>query len=51
MERNIILLTCSQCKSRNYSTTRTKKTGQEKLKIKKYCEKCHQHTEHKETKA
>jgi len=51
MERLIILLSCEKCKRKNYSTTKTKRTGVEKLQLKKYCPACRSHTVHKETKS
>ncbi|MBI5025413.1 MAG: 50S ribosomal protein L33 [Nitrospirae bacterium] len=49
--REIILLQCTECKNRNYSTTKNKKNTPDKLNIKKYCRHCRKHTAHKETKA
>jgi large subunit ribosomal protein L33 len=48
--RDIITLACSECKNRNYSTTKNKKTMSEKLELKKFCPTCRKHTNHKETK-
>jgi large subunit ribosomal protein L33 len=48
--RNIITLACSECKHRNYTTTKNKRTMQNKFEIKKYCKFCRIHTLHKETK-
>ncbi|MFV0255457.1 MAG: 50S ribosomal protein L33 [Erysipelotrichaceae bacterium] len=45
-----VILTCSVCFSRNYSTLRNKKSKSERLEVKKYCKKCNAHTLHKETK-
>ncbi|MCD6317572.1 50S ribosomal protein L33 [Candidatus Aerophobetes bacterium] len=42
----IVTLVCTQCKSRNYTTMRNKKTSS--LKLKKYCKFCRKHTSHKE---
>lgn len=50
MPREIIILGCSECKNRNYSTTKNKKIHPEKLELKKYCRTCRRHTIHKETK-
>jgi len=50
MPRDIITLQCQECKRRNYSTTKNKKTMTERLELKKYCRFCRSHTEHKETK-
>ncbi|GAB6183716.1 50S ribosomal protein L33 [Thermodesulfovibrio hydrogeniphilus] len=49
--RQIILLQCSECKAKNYSTTKNKKNTPDKLQLKKYCKHCRKHTLHKETKA
>ena len=46
----IIALACSECKRRNYTTTKNRKTTQEKLELMKYCKWDHKHTLHKETK-
>jgi large subunit ribosomal protein L33 len=48
--RDIITLACSECKNRNYTTTRNKKTMTEKLELSKFCPSCRKHTPHKETK-
>ena len=48
--RNIITLACSECKRRNYSTMKNKRTTPDKLELKKYCRFCRSHTVHKETK-
>ncbi len=48
--REIITLACSECKNRNYNTTKNRKTMSDKLELKKYCPSCRKHTNHKETK-
>ena len=48
--RDIISLACTECKRRNYSTTRNKKKSSERLELKKYCPWCRTHTVHRETK-
>jgi large subunit ribosomal protein L33 len=48
--RDIIILACTDCKNRNYTTTKNKKTTPDKLELKKYCPTCRKHTAHKETK-
>ena len=49
--RTILLLQCTECKSRNYSTLKNKKNTPDKLELSKYCRHCRKHTAHKETKA
>ncbi|MBM7096600.1 MULTISPECIES: 50S ribosomal protein L33 [Alteribacter] len=45
-----VVLSCSECKSRNYSTTKTKGIHAERLQMKKHCKTCGKHTTHVETK-
>ncbi|MFC1553237.1 50S ribosomal protein L33 [candidate division KSB1 bacterium] len=49
-KREIIILACTVCKQRNYSTTKNKRLHSERLEHKKYCKFCREHTIHKETK-
>lgn len=46
--REIVILQCSECKRRNYTTTRNKKKQRDKIELKKYCKFCRAHTIHKE---
>ena len=48
--RNIIILACTECKQRNYNTTKNKRKMTDRLQLKKYCRWCRRHTPHKETK-
>ena len=48
--RTKITLACTECKQRNYNTTKDKKTHPDRMETKKYCRFCKRHTMHKETK-
>jgi large subunit ribosomal protein L33 len=48
--RDIVTLSCTACKQRNYTTTKNKKSTPDKLEFKKYCRFCQKHTPHRETK-
>ena len=48
--REIIALGCTDCKRRNYSTTKNKKNTPDRLERSKYCRWCRKHTTHKEVK-
>jgi large subunit ribosomal protein L33 len=48
--RDIIILACTECKRRNYNTTKNKKKTTERLELKKYCPSCRSHKAHRETK-
>ena len=45
-----ITLACTECKQRNYNTTKEKKNHPDRMETKKYCKFCKSHTLHKETK-
>ncbi|MFO7295939.1 MAG: 50S ribosomal protein L33 [Caldicoprobacter sp.] len=44
-----ITLACSECKHRNYNTTKNKKNDPDRLELRKYCKFCKKHTIHRET--
>ena len=46
----MVVLACEECKERNYTTTKNKKTNKERMELNKYCPKCQKKTVHKETK-
>ena len=45
-----ITLVCTECKQRNYNTTKNKKNDPDRLEMKKYCKFCRKHTLHRESK-
>jgi large subunit ribosomal protein L33 len=47
---DIVHLQCSECKRKNYSTTKNKKTNTGKMEFKKYCSSCKGHKVHREAK-
>ena len=49
VKRPPITLACEQCKERNYVTNKNRTNTRDRLKLKKYCSRCRQHTPHKET--
>ena len=49
--RDLAILACGDCKQRNYTTTRNKKTMTERLEKVKFCPNCRKRTTHKEIKA
>ena len=48
--RDNIILQCTECKRRNYTTTKNKRRTTGKLALKKYCPFCRKHILHKESK-
>ena len=50
MAREIITFQCTECKRKNYSNTKNKKTTTERIELKKFCPSCRKHQMHKEIK-
>jgi len=50
MPRDNVTLQCTECKERNYTTTKNKKNTPDRLEFKKYCRRCRTHTTHRENK-
>lgn len=44
----IITLACTECKERNYTSTKNKKNQPDRLELSKYCPRCRVHRPHKE---
>ncbi|RMF62563.1 MAG: 50S ribosomal protein L33 [Calditrichaeota bacterium] len=47
--RVLVVLECTGCKNRNYTTTKNKTKHSGRVEFKKYCPTCNKHTIHKET--
>ena len=50
MPRELAILACTECKRRNYVTTRNKRTTANRLEIKKFCPSERKRTLHREAK-
>jgi large subunit ribosomal protein L33 len=49
-DRIIIYLACTECKERNYTSSKNKRNDPNRLEFNKYCPRCRQHRLHRETK-
>ncbi len=47
--REKVILICSECLSRNYTTSKKKAVSKERLELRKFCPKCNKNTIHKES--
>jgi large subunit ribosomal protein L33 len=48
--REKVILVCSDCLGRNYTTTKNKQVQKTRLEVVKFCPRCNKHTLHKESK-
>ncbi|WP_091663738.1 50S ribosomal protein L33 [Alteribacillus iranensis] len=48
--RSKVIMACSICHSRNYTTEKNKQTVTDRIEMKKFCKHCNTHTLHRETK-
>lgn len=45
----VVTLACQECKQRNYTTKKNRKSHSGRLEFRKYCRFCRTHTVHRET--
>jgi large subunit ribosomal protein L33 len=48
-KRPKITLACTECKERNYITTKNKANQRERIELRKFCPRCREHQLHRET--
>jgi large subunit ribosomal protein L33 len=48
--RIVVTMACTDCRSRNYVTSKNRVKHQERLELRKYCPPCRKHTMHREAK-
>ena len=46
--RVTVIMACTECKQRNYTTDKNKKTNPDRMDLKKYCKFCRTSTVHRE---
>ena len=49
-DRIIIYLACTECKERNYTSSKNKRNDPGRLEFNKFCPRCRLHRLHRETK-
>jgi len=49
-DRIIIYLACTECKDRNYTSSKNKRNDPGRIELNKYCPRCRVHRVHRETK-
>ena len=49
-DRVIIYLACTECKERNYTSSKNKRNDPGRIELNKFCPRCRMHRLHRETK-
>jgi large subunit ribosomal protein L33 len=47
-DRVVIHLACTDCRSRNYTTTKNRRNDSDRLEFRKFCPRCRGHRLHRE---
>jgi large subunit ribosomal protein L33 len=47
-DRVVIHLACTECRSRNYTTTKNRRNDSDRLEFRKFCPRCRGHRVHRE---
>ncbi len=47
-DRVVIHLACTDCRSRNYTTTKNRRNDPDRLEFRKFCSRCRGHRLHRE---
>lgn len=48
--RVVVTMACTDCKERNYTTSKNRRNDTQRLEFPKYCRRCRKHTLHREAK-
>lgn len=48
-KRPKITLACTECRERNYITTKNKQNQRDRIELRKFCPRCRTHQMHRET--
>ena len=47
-DRTIINLACTECRERNYTTTKNRRNDPDRIELRKHCPRCRAHRLHRE---
>jgi large subunit ribosomal protein L33 len=47
-DRSVITLACTECRRRNYATSKNRRNDADRLELKKFCPNCRRHRAHRE---
>ena len=47
-DRVVVELACTECRNRNYATTKNRRNDPDRMELRKFCPRCRSHRMHKE---
>jgi large subunit ribosomal protein L33 len=47
-DRTTIHLACTECRERNYTTSKNRRNDPDRIELRKYCRRCRAHQTHRE---
>ncbi len=47
-DRVVVEMACTECRSRNYSTTKNRRNDPDRMELRKFCPRCRGHRQHRE---
>lgn len=47
-DRAVVELACTECRNRNYTTTKNRRSDPDRLELRKFCPRCRGHRPHRE---
>jgi large subunit ribosomal protein L33 len=48
-DRIVITLACTECRERNYTSTKNRRNDADRIELRKFCRRCRVHRQHRET--
>ena len=48
-DRVVVEMACTECRSRNYTTTKNRRNDPDRMELRKFCPRCRGHRQHRET--
>jgi large subunit ribosomal protein L33 len=48
-DRIVITLACTECRERNYTSTKNRRNDADRIELRKFCRRCRVHRPHRET--
>ncbi len=47
-DRVVVEMACTECRSRNYTTTKNRRNDPDRMELRKFCPRCRGHRQHRE---